>query len=258
MRADSQNNICEVLAITTVLIALSSAFYLLVSQKALQDLRNIAPTSIFNIRPPPQESSSNGLTVKEFFPVRSANENASVYEEELLSLTNGFLMVQESEGLPRQYGVSMFHQLHCVAMVRAKLFGSDMHHHSHHPESTAGVEVGGTAQMENKDQDREEMEHLAHCLDYFAQVHILVFRFPSTVFFSCDQFSHRFSIRSDLLESFADCYLPKRRESCALPTTRSKPLRRFCTMTRVSRRELSVAKEWSTSVATQETCWKLS
>ena len=73
-------------------------------------------------------------------------------------------MVQEEGSGPAiQYGVSMFHQLHCVMMLRDRLIGGGghkMHHHAR--DSNAG--------NQSEDQPGTEEDHLVHCLDYIAQV----------------------------------------------------------------------------------------
>ncbi|KAJ5132553.1 hypothetical protein N7448_006711 [Penicillium atrosanguineum] len=71
--------------------------------------------------------------------------------QKLLPSGGGFLFVQESDGTVQGYGVSMFHQLHCLSMIRDMLLGQPMSH-AH----------------EASDWSQDSM-HWLHCLDYLAQ-----------------------------------------------------------------------------------------
>lgn len=70
----------------------------------------------------------------------------------LLTPGGGFLSVRESNGKVNEYGVSMFHQLHCLTMVREMLLGQPM-----------------SREHETSDWSEDSM-HWLHCLDYLAQV----------------------------------------------------------------------------------------
>ena len=86
------------------------------------------------------------------------------WEESLPTRNGGFLMVQEDgSSAAIQYGVSMFHQLHCVMMLREKLIGGGGHKMNHHARES-------TVESHSEDQPSTEEDHLGHCLDYIAQV----------------------------------------------------------------------------------------
>lgn len=107
-----------------------------------------------------QTANGDGSRV---YPSDALNSTVNIkWEESLPTRKGGFLMVQEEGGPAIQYGVSMFHQLHCVMMLRDKLIGGGhkMHHHAQdsNPES------------HSEDQPSTEEDHLGHCLDYIAQV----------------------------------------------------------------------------------------
>lgn len=72
--------------------------------------------------------------------------------QELLTPGGGFLRVHEPNGKVNEYGVSMFHQLHCLTMVREMLLGQPM-----------------SREHETSDWSEDSM-HWLHCLDYLAQV----------------------------------------------------------------------------------------
>ncbi|KAF7875143.1 hypothetical protein EAF04_002315 [Stromatinia cepivora] len=75
------------------------------------------------------------------------------WDEYLLTPNGGFIMVDEGDGVTKGYGVTMFHQLHCLGMIRTMLFGGAMNHDH---------EVQGAEWSKNP-------LHFLHCLDYIAQ-----------------------------------------------------------------------------------------
>ncbi|KAF7899323.1 uncharacterized protein EAF01_008536 [Botrytis porri] len=75
------------------------------------------------------------------------------WDEYLLTPNGGFIIVDEGEGVTKGYGVTMFHQLHCLGMIRTMLFGGPMNHDH---------EVQGAEWSKNP-------LHFLHCLDYIAQ-----------------------------------------------------------------------------------------
>jgi Mycotoxin biosynthesis protein UstYa len=75
-----------------------------------------------------------------------------------LSEKGGLLWVQYNETFEVTWGISMFHGLHCIEMLRMALAGGPMAHSAMEESSTAPEENGRDA------------NHLSHCLDYIAQV----------------------------------------------------------------------------------------
>lgn len=67
-------------------------------------------------------------------------------------------MVREKNGEINQIGVSMFHQLHCLSMVRAMLLKGDTHMDHNHVESR------------DMNQGAKDRGHFLHCFDYIVQV----------------------------------------------------------------------------------------
>lgn len=78
-------------------------------------------------------------------------------------------MREEGEEEAVSYGVSMFHQLHCVEMLRAVLRGKG---HQHGVKGRRGLQAP-PHQLEEGEMSAEE--HLEHCLDYITQVNIDMF-----------------------------------------------------------------------------------
>ena len=97
----------------------------------------------------PETYSYDGLAV-------SISTDGNITETDLLDQillpsNGGFVKTLDEQGAVRWYGVSMFHQLHCLNLLRAKVFGTGMKEGAH-----------GALHMNE--------EHLSHCLSYIAQV----------------------------------------------------------------------------------------
>jgi hypothetical protein len=86
----------------------------------------------------------------------------------LIPPNGGFVVRQNEEGKSEMAGVSMFHQLHCLSMIRMAV--QDMRAgrkpaHSHQEQ----VHGEGEAAQEKLDKNQTEEEHWVHCLDYLVQ-----------------------------------------------------------------------------------------
>ncbi|KAI8626642.1 hypothetical protein F5Y19DRAFT_216915 [Xylariaceae sp. FL1651] len=135
----------------------------------------VCPSQTFTI-----SSVGNGQTLHDHgskpllhsvrFEEHAAYQNLSrTYDtlwNELVPENGGFYPEQDSNGKVVAKGLSMFHQLHCLAMIRISLqramgfinntdvmSASHAHHHDH-PDSSI----------------EEETEHVLHCFDYIRQV----------------------------------------------------------------------------------------
>jgi hypothetical protein len=85
-------------------------------------------------------------------------EEFSLLEEAHMADKGGFLRLREPSGRVGYYGVSMYHQLHCLKMLRDRIEGKD-HEHGHRREVI---------------DDQVTPDHLIHCLDYMAQVSLSI------------------------------------------------------------------------------------
>ena len=81
-------------------------------------------------------------------------------EHALLTPNGGFLRVQGGNGVIEHYGVSMFHQLHCLAMIRDLVVPGKM--------------MAGEASTIHKHASKRDIEseepHWMHCFNYLAEV----------------------------------------------------------------------------------------
>lgn len=82
------------------------------------------------------------------------DEQYSLLEESHMADKSGFLRLREPSGRIGYHGVSMYHQLHCLKMLRDKI-------ENKHPEHV----------HTNREviDDQETPDHLIHCLDYISQ-----------------------------------------------------------------------------------------
>lgn len=115
-------------------------------------------------------------TLSEHKPYESLSHDYDELWDQLLTPNGGFIIKIDDKNLRHRYGVSMFHQLHCLAMIRAALqmleqpntLPGNASHHEHQHE----------AQRSDFD-----MPHWLHCFDYLRQV---TRSFPATAFCRID------------------------------------------------------------------------
>jgi len=92
----------------------------------------------------------------------------TLLDDARLSLNGGFLRLREPSGRVGFYGVSMFHQLHCVQMLRNHITGNASGHGNHQGHGRS--KRHGNDHGRKIVQDELTPDHLVHCLDYLAQV----------------------------------------------------------------------------------------
>ncbi|KAI1456423.1 hypothetical protein F4805DRAFT_458847 [Annulohypoxylon moriforme] len=92
------------------------------------------------------------------YPVYDRKESKNIdWWDNLLTPNGGFLMVKEKDGEINQIGVSMFHQLHCLSMIRAMLLKGNAHMDHVHVEDR------------DMNQSAKDRGHFLHCFDYIVQ-----------------------------------------------------------------------------------------
>ncbi|KAL9046811.1 MAG: hypothetical protein Q9214_000453 [Letrouitia sp. 1 TL-2023] len=80
------------------------------------------------------------------------------WEQTLLTSNGGFLYVGDDKAVDREWGISMFHALHCLKMLRIVIRTSEMMNVTGDPgsfETPAGLHMSP--------------EHIGHCIGYIAQ-----------------------------------------------------------------------------------------
>ncbi|PYI35211.1 hypothetical protein BP00DRAFT_268799 [Aspergillus indologenus CBS 114.80] len=103
--------------------------------------------------PPPQPP-----VIRKFQPLTPKTS----WESLLLPQNGGILKVRTSNNTVTDYGISMFHQLHCLTVLRGLIFPETTHHHG---APTTSPSHSGDA--------HEDAVHWEHCFEYIAQVSCL-------------------------------------------------------------------------------------
>lgn len=163
--AISKRNISIILG-SVFLVLLSSLLLLLYSNK---HWRNFTEQFQDAICVPKQSWDPDPPIYRAFHPINALEETSEphsslhhqteqTWESLLLPPNGGLLRVRRENGTTGQYGVSMFHQLHCLIVLRGLLFPGTSQNHEH---STSPSKTG---------EPHQDSVHWAHCLDYIAQV----------------------------------------------------------------------------------------
>ena len=84
--------------------------------------------------------------------------------DDLLTPNGGFIWQTEADGKRHVSGISMFHQLHCLQMLRAKLF--QFREQALGAPDPAEPDHNGSKHSHHPIDDK----HWLHCLDYLRQV----------------------------------------------------------------------------------------
>ncbi|KAF2636001.1 hypothetical protein P280DRAFT_553343 [Massarina eburnea CBS 473.64] len=107
------------------------------------------------LTPPPRIRT----TFQSITALEDLSEEADTNWASLATPKGGFLRVQYNESYVQLWGISMFHQLHCLEMIRMTLqkeMGIKAKGNHHH---------GGGKGAEHED----DPEHITHCFSYLAQ-----------------------------------------------------------------------------------------
>ncbi|KAL7941846.1 hypothetical protein V8C42DRAFT_333888 [Trichoderma barbatum] len=84
--------------------------------------------------------------------------------DELLTPNGGFIMKKDEKNIAHQYGLSMFHQLHCLAMIRAAMQDA-----LNLPESTSKTQSRHKHHAHKNGSVFDTSDHWLHCFDYLRQ-----------------------------------------------------------------------------------------
>lgn len=104
---------------------------------------------------------SHTVTFYDYVEFQSIDSASDAAWDNILPPNGGYIYRQEGRGQKQGYGISMFHQLHCLQMVRTKLQTMTSH-------MAAGGESGQREQHAH--QHHVDDDHVFHCLDYIRQV----------------------------------------------------------------------------------------
>lgn len=124
------------IAVSLLILFTTAALFLMSSRRSLQPIQEYICSSSFVVETEFRSTSE----------YRDLSPTGDEAWENLLTPNGGFF-IQESDGITHKYGITMFHQLHCLQMIRF-----------------------GLQAVSNSSASQFLDEHVAHCLDYLRQV----------------------------------------------------------------------------------------
>lgn len=178
VQSSRRSLICTLLLTFTIIaFFLVTAFHQTISSRISQLSHNISSCPSPHIHPPspqPPSTSETLLTFAEHDIYQSLTPAANTAWDEILPPNGGFLYAADGKGERRVHGISMFHQLHCLQMLRGKIVRllDEVH--------AGGSNQGHTeslADMGSKHHHDGDDEHWMHCLDYLRYVIFLGSRY---------------------------------------------------------------------------------
>lgn len=109
------------------------------------------------------------------FTRSNALEDFSYHNDEhwfstVMPKNEGFISIRHNETFNIEWGISMFHQMHCLSLLRAVLQREALNTPEHPQDSHSA------RQDEHADQHFLHQSHLPHCIGYLAQVFIAFHR----------------------------------------------------------------------------------
>ncbi|PWY91614.1 hypothetical protein BO94DRAFT_564929 [Aspergillus sclerotioniger CBS 115572] len=131
---------------TTAIFLLLFTLTIILTSNPLPTLTHHLQHHICPTNPPPITRKFHPLSTT---PTSSPNTTWT----SLLPPNGGTLKVHTPNNTITSYGISMFHQLHCLTVLRGLIFPETSQHHS----------------PSHSGDDHEDRVHWAHCFDYIAQ-----------------------------------------------------------------------------------------
>ncbi|RAK99261.1 uncharacterized protein BO80DRAFT_446550 [Aspergillus ibericus CBS 121593] len=147
----------------TVIFLLTLLGIVLTSDRSIPSLtqqfqQHVCPTSPSEPSPPITRKFHSLTPLLGVHPDTSQSPSADIsWESLLLPQNGGMLRVQTSNDTVTDYGISMFHQLHCLTVLRGLIFPGTSQHH------------GASTSPSHSGDAHEDAVHWAHCFDYIAQ-----------------------------------------------------------------------------------------
>ena len=87
----------------------------------------------------------------------------------LLPSNGGFVMQQQADGRHEMAGLSIFHQLQCLSMLRSQIQSLTLERDLAIGDGETGS-LKKSAELRSRHDSDEDSQHWVHCLDYLAQV----------------------------------------------------------------------------------------
>lgn len=118
-------------------------------------------------------TSSRPANFSEHDDYRNMSHQFDSLWTDLLTSNGGFIYKTEKDNRKHKYGISMFHQLHCLAILRGafQMFHETMDPHQVDLRETPAHRRGEEMQRNpNPHESHYDQDHWTHCFDYLRQV----------------------------------------------------------------------------------------
>lgn len=112
------------------------------------------------------EKGSKNVFFKEHDSYKDLSHDSDHLWNEQITPNGGFLKVVQGDSEARDYGIAMFHQLHCVAMIREEM---QMLHRMINPLGRKHEHASS-----NNATLKHDSKHVMHCFDYLRQVGFMI------------------------------------------------------------------------------------
>lgn len=120
-------------------------------------------SSLVNIvrLPAPSSVRDNQIAFYDYDKFQSLSSDTNEIWDNILTPNGGYIYRTDEDGQRHGYGISMFHQLHCLQMIRLKL-----------QELTFPYQANNDSGPRQSQAHEHHMNegHVLHCLDYLRQV----------------------------------------------------------------------------------------
>jgi hypothetical protein len=123
-------------------------------------------TAITNSHPLAGSSSAPAIPPELFDAQRSPqtfysfiDQDPSGWATRRLHPNGGYIKLQYNSTFKINFGISMFHSIHCLEMLREKIVGGEATH----------IHGAGSSDADVEEKDKDP-KHLEHCIDYVLQV----------------------------------------------------------------------------------------
>lgn len=148
--------------------------------KLIYILRDFASTERAPLHPPNYHTNTDSHALADHLPSRttlfrerpiledlspSADE---AWEQMTLTRRGGFLWVEFNDTSNEAWGISMFHALHCLKMLRTAIRSSEMMKSV--VEGSGGASDNGGQEGGSLEHPDMDPKHIGHCVGYIAQV----------------------------------------------------------------------------------------
>lgn len=123
-----------------------------------------------------EDYRSRTVNFTEHIKYKSLNRDFDVVWDQLLPSNGGFIMFRDQDNKKHKYGMSMFHQLHCLSMLRMAMQEFDNAANGAATATPAPEHHHHQRRDQQGSQETPDAPHWLHCFDYLRQVRVHLVR----------------------------------------------------------------------------------